>query len=171
MTVQIRKARPEDIPALITLATETFVDSFGHYHTPENCAKFVAQTHNAAIYNEAITNPKALVLIANNDGTFLAYLFAKPADLPLPDDLIKAHELSKIYTRKSAQGEGLGTRLLLEWEGWAGHCGFRDLVLGVWSENIDAQRFYARYGYKKISDYKLTVGDVQDTDYIFHKTL
>jgi len=78
-----------------------------------------------------------------------------------------------IFTRNrhSCQGQGIGVRLLQNWESWAKTQNQNDVVLGVWSENKDAQRFYSRYGYKKISEYKLSVGDVQDTDYIYHKTL
>jgi len=170
MTVNIHEARPEDIPALISLATETFYDSFGHYHTPENCASFVAQAHNETVYQAMINDPNSLVLIAKTDEELLAYLVAKPVSLALPDTLNNAHELSKIYSRKTAQGAGIGKRLLLYWENWVKRRGFHDLVLGVWSENTDAQRFYVRYGYTKISEYKLTVGDVEDTDYIYHKT-
>jgi len=44
MTTIIRHVRPGDIPALIDLASETFLDSFGDYHTPENCEAFIAQS-------------------------------------------------------------------------------------------------------------------------------
>ena len=171
MTSDIRHVRPGDIPALIDLATQTFLDSFGGYHTDENCQAFIAQSHNEAVYHAAIKDPAQLLLVAEGTGKFQSYLYAKPATLPLPPNLSAAHELSKIYTRRSAQGEGIGQRLIEAWEAWAHARDIKDLVLGVWSENDAAQRFYTRHNYRKRSEYKLTVGDVQDTDYIFHKAL
>jgi len=127
--------------------------------------------HNTDVYQRAIADPLQLLLLAEHNGEFQAYLYAKPTTLPVSESLAGAHELSKIYTRHSCQGQGIGVRLLQNWESWAKTQNQNDVVLGVWSENKDAQRFYSRYGYKKISEYKLSVGDVQDTDYIYHKTL
>ncbi|WP_051279846.1 GNAT family N-acetyltransferase [Hellea balneolensis] len=171
MTLIIRNVRPGDIPALIDLAAETFIDSFGNYHTPENCKAFIAQSHNERVYHAAIADPAKLLMVAERHNELLSYLYAKPTTLPVPHPLTNAHELSKIYTHRSAQSQGLGVRLLTEWEDWAESRGITDLVLGVWSENNAAQRFYMRHNYKKISEYQLTVGDVQDTDFIFHKSL
>lgn len=169
MTVIIRNVRPEDIPALIALATDTFLDSFGDYHTPENCRAFITQSHNAEIYSAALLDPSQYLLVAEKNDQLLAYLYAKPTTLPLTKDLKEAHELSKIYTCRSAQSQGIGLRLIENWEDWANTRNIRNLVLGVWSENEAAQRFYVRRGYTKISEYKLRVGDTQDTDYIYHK--
>ena len=150
-------------------ASETFIDSFGDYHTSENCQAFIAQSHNENIYRAAITNDDEYVLVAEEKRELVAYLYAKPPTLPLTPTFIKAHELSKIYTMRSAQSAGIGARLLKMWEGWASAKGYNILVLGVWSENISAQKFYIRHGYTKISTYQLAVGQTQDTDFIFHK--
>ena len=171
MTARIRNVRPGDIPALIDLAAETFLDSFGDYHTAENCRVFIAKSHNDAIYQAALNDPAQLVLVAEDSTQFQSYLFAKPTTLPVPDILRTAHELSKIYTRRSAQSQGIGIQLIQYWEDWAKRRDINDLVLGVWSENEAAQRFYTRHGYSKIASYKLTVGEVQDTDFIYHKAL
>lgn len=171
MTSNIRHVRPGDISALIDLAAETFLDSFGNYHTPENCKAFITQSHNEAVYHAAISDPSHLLLVAEHKGLFQSYLYAKPTTLPVPHNIKAAHELSKIYTRRSAQGRGIGLQLMEAWEAWAHARNIQDLVLGVWSENNAAQRFYARQDYNKISEYKLRVGDVEDTDYIFHKSL
>jgi len=101
----------------------------------------------------------------------VAYLYAKPTTLSVPKVLENVHELSKIYTKRSGQSKGLGAKLLKSWEDWALAENYHNLVLGVWSENKKAQAFYTRHGYTKISEYKLQVGQVEDTDYIFHKTI
>lgn len=171
MTLIIRKVRPGDIPALIDLAAQTFLDSFGDYHTAENCRAFIAQSHNSEIYNAALSDPSKHLLVAEYNGQLLAYLYAKPVTLPVADEFKEAHELSKIYTHRTAQSQGIGLQLIQDWENWAKTQNINHLVLGVWSENEAAQRFYIRQGYKKISEYKLTVGDTQDTDYIYLKSL
>ncbi len=171
MAISIRPLRPDDIPALIDLASETFYDSFGDYHTSENCEIFIRQVHNEVVYTAALNDPKQLVLLAEDSAFLKAYLYAKPMSIRDQACPRGAHELSKIYTRKSMQGRGIGKKLLRQWEDWAAAAGYDDLVLGVWSENHAGQRFYRRHGYNKISEYELTVGTVVDIDYIFHKTI
>lgn len=171
MTPIIRNIRPGDIPALIDLAAETFLDSFSAYHTPENCQAFIAASHNVEVYSAAIKDWNQLLLAVEDEGELVAYLYAKPTTLPVQDILKTAHELSKIYTRRTMQSRGVGAKLLQAWETWAIENGYKDLILGVWSENDAAQAFYVRHGYMKISSYKLEVGDALDTDYIFHKPL
>ena len=122
-----------------------------------------------SIYRAAITNDDQYVLVAQGESGLVAYLYAKPPTLPLMPKFDKAHELSKIYTKRSTQSAGIGAKLLKMWEGWASAKGYNNLVLGVWSENISAQKFYIRHGYIKISSYQLSVGQTQDTDFIFHK--
>lgn len=171
MTSKIRNVRPGDISALIDLAAETFLDNFGTYHIVENCQAFINESHNVEVYSATIRNRDELLLAAEDEGKLVAYLYAKPTSLPVEAALESAHELSKIYTSRSVQSRGIGAKLLLAWEAWAVDKGFKELLLGVWSENKAAQAFYVRHGYLKISSYKLKVGDALDTDYIFHKSL
>jgi len=63
MTTIIRLARPGDIPALIDLAAETFLDSFGDYHTPKNCQAFIDQAHNKDVYEVAIKSGSQYLLL------------------------------------------------------------------------------------------------------------
>jgi RimJ/RimL family protein N-acetyltransferase len=38
--------------------------------------------------------------------------------------------------------------------------------VGVWSENVGAQRLYARYGFEKIGEYDFPVGAQLDREFI-----
>jgi hypothetical protein len=39
--------------------------------------------------------------------------------------------------------------------------------LSVWSENLDAQRFYRRHGFDRVADVAFPVGDHVDIDHLF----
>jgi ribosomal protein S18 acetylase RimI-like enzyme len=41
--------------------------------------------------------------------------------------------------------------------------------VGVWSENFGGQRFYARYGFKKVGEYGFRVGKTVDHEFIFKR--
>ena len=43
--------------------------------------------------------------------------------------------------------------------------------IGVWSENLGAQRFYARHGYEKVGEYLYPVGEARDLEFILRKPI
>ena len=45
----------------------------------------------------------------------------------------------------------------------------RTLWVGVWEENFGAQRFYARYGCRKVGEYDFIVGDTHDREFILRR--
>ena len=44
-----------------------------------------------------------------------------------------------------------------------------DLWIGVWSENLGAQRFYARRGFQKVGEYGFHVGRTVDREFILRR--
>ena len=52
---------------------------------------------------------------------------------------------------------------------WLLDRGPRTLWVGVWSENLGAQRFYARYGFALAGEYAFPVGRVRDREFIFRR--
>jgi diamine N-acetyltransferase len=43
------------------------------------------------------------------------------------------------------------------------------LYIGVWSENFGAQRFYERYGFRKVGEYGFPVGTTVDHEFILKR--
>jgi RimJ/RimL family protein N-acetyltransferase len=39
----------------------------------------------------------------------------------------------------------------------------------VWSENLGAQRFYARHGFERVGTYAFPVGRVRDLEFILRR--
>jgi ribosomal protein S18 acetylase RimI-like enzyme len=52
---------------------------------------------------------------------------------------------------------------------WLERDGPRDLWIGVWSENVGAQRFYGRHGFVRVGDYGFQVGSVTDHEFILRR--
>jgi ribosomal protein S18 acetylase RimI-like enzyme len=78
-------------------------------------------------------------------------------------------ELKRIYVRRRWQGSGLAARLLDVTLGWLQREGPRTIWLGVWSENLKAQRFYAKHGFEKAGEYGFHVGAQIDLEYILRR--
>ena len=45
----------------------------------------------------------------------------------------------------------------------------RRLWIGVWSENLGAQRLYARRGFEQVGTYAFAVGRVRDHEFILRR--
>lgn len=165
----IRRATPADAPALSAVGRETFADTFGHLYRAEDLAAFLDKSHSVAVYERLLADPSyGLWLAEGCEGLTPGYCVAGPCALPVPDMPPGSGELARLYLRKSAQGSGLGSRLLEEALDWL-DAHFEHVYLSVYSENFGAQRLYARYGFVKVWDYFYMVGDHADPEWIMHR--
>ena len=62
-------------------------------------------------------------------------------------------EIKRLYILVRAHNGGWGAKLMQTAMDWLLRDGPRTLWVGVWSENLGAQRFYQRYGFGKVGDY------------------
>jgi GNAT superfamily N-acetyltransferase len=166
----IRRATPGDAMALAALARDTFVATFGHLYRPEDLAAFLEKSLSVAAYAPLLADPRVAVWVAEEaDGSLVGFLSAGPCKLPLPAPEPGAGEIRQLYLRSSAQGAGLGTRLLVIGLDWLAANGHFPLYVGVWSENSGAQRLYGRFGFEKIGEYDFPVGKHLDREFILKK--
>lgn len=162
----IRPAFAEDAPTLSKLGEETFVATFGHLYAQKDIDAFLRKNHAVDIYTKLLEDPEyGLWIVETDAGEAVGYAVAGPCSLPAPDMPENSGELSRLYLRKSAQGGGLGARLLetaLEFL----RDRFEHVYLSVYAENTVAQRLYERYGFVKVHDYFYRVGDHLDPEWI-----
>lgn len=163
--ITIRIATPGDAETLAILGAQTFADTFGHLYPLRDLVAFIAVSHTPERYGAWAADPRFGLWIAERDGQAVGYALAGPNHLPHPGVTPYCGELWRIYVRKETQGAGLGGRLLtlaLDWLQTPG----RRLWIGVWSQNVRAQRLYSRYGFERVGEYHFQVGEARDHDFI-----
>ena len=174
MTVTLRPATEADIPALVKLASDAFVDAFGHLYKPEDLAQFLAECRTPEQYRGQLADPPTLIELAEVDGKLAAYCLIvrgeefeeRPEPRPRRPVL-----LSQLYCDARMTGHGLGAALI-EWAiGEARNWGADAVQLSVFSENFGAQRFYQRYGFEKVADIDFWVGKHRDHEFLYELTL
>ena len=165
----IRRAGPADAAAVAAIGARTFTETFGHLYPPADLARFLADGHSPARALADLADPRLAIWLAEADGAPVGYALAGPCGLPhaavAPDD----GELKRLYLSPTAQGRGLGGRLFAAAEAWLLREGPRTLWIGVWSENLGAQRFYRRRGFVKVGEYGFAVGETVDREFIFRR--
>lgn len=95
----------------------------------------------------------------------------KPNALPCKPARAGALEIYRLYLLEGHHSKGIGHALMLAAIEYAKAQNASEMTLGVYSENIRAQTFYGRYGFKKIGEYEFIVGDHSDREFILIKPL
>jgi GNAT superfamily N-acetyltransferase len=171
MTITLRLAALEDVPALSRLAEETFrqtfVDGFGIRYPEHDLDLFLTRSYGPDQVEGWIADTSGLALLAEDSGgRLVGYAHAGNNTLPYVDAEAGDGELKRLYVRREMQGAGLGRVLFERALDWFGD---RTVLLGVWSENLKAHRFYAHYGFEKVGDYLFMVGATADKEFILRR--
>lgn len=166
--IKIRPASVEDAQALSELGGRTFSDKFGHLYAPEDLSQFLKESHSAEGYIRALNDGAIRIWVGEAEtGALAGYGVAGPCDLPVDDCPDGAMEISRLYVDAPYQGEGLGRLLMDEMIAWIDRDGKAPLYLSVYKFNDGAQRFYERYGFGLLKEYKYRVGTHYDPEYLF----
>jgi ribosomal protein S18 acetylase RimI-like enzyme len=174
MTATIRRAVPADAEVLAELGASTFVETFGHLYKPEDLQAFLDESHAPAAYAKTLANPDYALWIAERPtqegmSRAIGYAQAGPCGLPHEDVRPGDGELKRLYLRQSEQNGGIGRALMDAAMEWLERDGPRPLWISVWSENLGAQRFYARYGFAFAGEYEFPVGEQRDREFMFRR--
>lgn len=169
MSYSIRRATVEDAETLSKLATATFVETFGHLYPAEDLQAFLADSYAVDKQAAILARPDYAVWLLEHEGEAVGHAAAGPCGLPHPEVRPGDGELKRLYVLAAHQNGGWGGRLFRTAEEWLLRSGPRRLWIGVWSENLGAQRFYARHGFGQVGTYEFPVGRVRDLEFILRR--
>ena len=172
--ITLRPATEADVAVLAPFAAEAFTAAFGHLYRPEDLALFLDEWRTEKVYRDALAVPAKRIELAEVDGRLAAYALIVLGEhiderpQPQPERPVF---LSQLYCATDMTGHGLGTALMdwviAEARAWNADA----LQLSVFSENFGAQRFYQRYGFRKVADIDFWVGNHRDDEFLYELTL
>jgi ribosomal protein S18 acetylase RimI-like enzyme len=168
--IDYRDATIADRAALVAMATESFCETFAHLYPKADLDTFLGETFGPNGLPAQIGNPAYAIRLALEDGRIVG--FAKIGPCKLPDPAPRdAAELHQLYILKGQQGSGVAAELMAWCIATARASGATVFVLGVYSGNARAQRFYARHGLVEIGRYLFPVGETMDDERIWSMSL
>ena len=167
MQAVVSKATAADAAEIADLGRITFAETFTHY-TPEDLAAFLDAKYQPDVFRALIEDPAEITFKAVLDGKIVGYAQAGPCGLPHPDVTPACGELKRLYVKSGLQGAGIGNALLDAALDWLDKPG-RKLWIGVFSENVGAQKLYARRGFTRVGAYKFVVGQASDEEFILRR--
>jgi len=161
--IAYRDATPADGPELAAMARRSFTDTFGTLYRQEDLAQFLDAAFGSAGLAADLTDPAYRVRVATDGDTIVGYCKIGPVTFPgdWPDSAIELHQL---YILSDHHGAGLAP-VLMDWAlDQARARGASEMILSVYIDNHRARRFYERYGFEEIGQYKFMVGEHEDDD-------
>jgi ribosomal protein S18 acetylase RimI-like enzyme len=165
----IRRADVDDAEALCAIGAATFREAFGHLYPPADLETYLGEAYALESTRGQLADPRYAFWLIETAGAAIGYAQVGPCALPHPDVGPQGGELKRIYLRQGWQGGGRGSRLLSTALDWLAAEGFDPLWIGVWSQNLGAQRLYRRLGFEKVGEYHFKVGQTRDHEFILRR--
>lgn len=171
MTVHIRPATSADAARLSRVAAATFRETFEGENTPEDIARYLAESFSEEQQAADIADPAAIVLLAEhskNGGRPELVGYAHLVFGPAPPSVRATNpiELKRLYVARAWHGRRVAQALMdaaLE----AAHArGAATLWLGVWERNPRAIAFYGKYGFTRVGEQTFMLGADAQTDWV-----
>ncbi len=166
----IRRAGAADAEILADLGARTFAATFAHLYPPEDLAAFLSRAYDVGRTREQLADPATAAWLLEIDGKAVGHALAGPCGLPHPDVTAACGELKRLYLLPAWQGGGRGSRLLEAAIAWLEAETTGALWIGVWSQNLGAQRLYGRLGFEKVGEYLFEVGATRDHEFILRRS-
>lgn len=171
MTTTIRKCDINDLEVLQKISIETYTDTFQKFNTPENLQAYLDDAYDLDVLKSELTDPNAEFYFLYEDEKLAGYLkinVLTAQSEKMADDFL---EIQRIYIRVPFKRHGFGQQLYNLALQRASDLGKKHVWLGVWENNLPAQKFYQHLGFERFSEHKFIMGDSVQTDYILKKEL
>lgn len=154
----VREAEPIDADAVAWLAAVTFPAACPPSLSRDDVADFIEAELSPQRFRERIASPAASVLVLGDLRGYALVEFGAHDHGPEQWRDEESAYLSKLYLRRSERG-GDGARALMRAVVDAAEArGCVGVWLGVNSENLRAQRFYAKNGFAEVGRRSFAVG-------------
>ena len=176
MPITTRRAAPGDAAELHRLAARTFGLACPPGTLPSDVDAFVALNLSEPKFEEFLTDPNRILLLAESDGTPVGYTMLVRSPIADPDvravvDVESSVELSKFYVLAEGHGSGIATELMRSTLAAAAETGAATCWLGVNQQNVRAGKFYAKYGFEVVGTKRFLVGEQWHDDHVRLRSL
>lgn len=173
MEITIRRIVLEDAPALAEISRQTFYDTFTGTCTEADMQVFLKDYYNLQQVQTELSNGDDFYFFALLNGAPVGFIrfMEDYTNLPLVKQW-KALELKRLYVVKEYHGKGIAQKLMDFFIDFAEQNKYQLVWLGVWENNLKAQKFYAKYGFVNSGHtHNFPIGSTPQTDNWFWKFL
>lgn len=172
--VRISRGQPDDASSLASFARSAFLAAYGGNDPSEHVLRYADAAFTESSMEADLFDSDTTVLLAqpgdgvpHNANRIIGYVTLhnrRPIDCIADPSPV---QLERIYVDAGQHGGGVGSRLIDAAIDAAAGYGGATIWLSVWQENLRAQKFYARHGFKNVGDTFFMMGPVREDDFVF----
>ncbi len=185
----IRQATADDTATLAELAAATFPLACPPVMTEDDINGYIAEHLTEARFSSYIANAERTVLVLEEPNAdagdapitragrrlvgYSMLIHTPPLDVEVQAALTlrPTSMLSKFYIRPDAHGSGLSHQLMNATLSAAAENGSRAVWLSVSEENVRAQKFYAKNGFRTVGGMNFPTGRLVLRDYVLERAV
>ncbi len=134
-------------------------------------AKFLSEEYDFDKLKAEVENPESFYYFYYFEDELAGYLKLNVDAAQTESEYPEALEIQRIYVLQKYQGKRIGLAMMQQALAVAKKLKKPQVWLGVWENNLKAQAFYQKSGFKKVGSHDFILGDDKQTDYILLKTL
>ncbi len=144
MSIEIRRATAEDVPAVAALEQElVHGDAVGDPYLVREPSRHDVEEQ----LRKVVAGDWGICLVATHEGQVIGYLSGGHKDSPRWRP-VGATEIHALYLRDAFRGLGIGARLVAAFVRWSERRGAEVVEVGAFASNTRALAFYEREGFR-----------------------
>lgn len=166
MNISIRKAGASDVKIVSALGITTFYEAYFEQDDARDLANYVLESFGLEQIEREINDKNSTFFIAGIGRAAVGYAKLRenaPAECVKGENAV---EIQRIYILEKMRGKSVGDALMKKCFDEARRKGYDAVWLGVWEENIPAQRFYRKYGFEKAGQIEFPYGDAVGRNHV-----
>ncbi|TPR19574.1 GNAT family N-acetyltransferase [Apilactobacillus timberlakei] len=171
MNINMTPIKNDNVDTLRDISIETFRDTFGDYNSEKDMQNYFDTAYNVDELKKEINEQNSNFKFVFCDHKLAGYLKLNIGDAQSELKVKNALEVERIYIKKEFKRNGLGTFLINYAMEQAKKNGLSTVWLGVWEKNEAAIHFYKRMGFREFDDHIFQLGNDQQRDLLFKKTV
>lgn len=145
MSILITRAAEGDIDDILAMATALVATDAGRYDAAATNVDW-ASASGLGYCHGVLSSEANVVFLARSGATPIGHLVGRLSG-PGSVHPIRVAELESLFVDGAYRGEGLGSRLVDAFLGWAASKGADRATVTAYAANAGAQRFYERHGF------------------------
>ena len=171
MNLSIRQAGKSDLKIICALGVTTFYEAYFAQDDSNDLADYILKSFSLEQIESEVADENSTFFIAEADECAVGYAKLRensPADCLKGENTI---EIQRIYILEKMKGKSVGDALMQRCFKSAREKKYESIWLGVWERNLRAQKFYAKYGFKKRGELHFPYGESVGINYVLQLTL
>ncbi|SJX65297.1 uncharacterized protein SRS1_16120 [Sporisorium reilianum f. sp. reilianum] len=173
----ISTATASDAAEIAALGGSVLHESFGYSLPAQDTDDYLKTSYSTDRIQSEVQDPTTYLFYVARDGSTDQLLGFVQLNRTSHEPCLRVKpphtiQVQRIYTHSKAQGRGVGSQLMAKALSYAVEQGYKAIWLGVWQDNLKAQKFYLQtHGFERVGSHDFTMGSCMQTDWILQRPL